>query len=397
MTVSIAKIKVNANRRAADAGKVKELAESIQEIGLLNPVTVTENNVLIAGAHRLEAFKLLGRTEIEANVTAVSGLKAKLAEIDENLIRNELHYTERGDLLKERKEIYEELHPETKREATLKQNRSAETAERTAKSFVDDTSKKAGVSSRVIHEELQIAKNLEPEVKEIIRMHDIPKTDAIKLARAEPEKQRAVADKIAAGEAKSVSEAERKIKLETVRENLENISAQGAKAVKGVYDVIVIDPPWKMEKIERDERPRQSGFDYPAMSEEGLTELQIPAADNCHIFIWATHKHLPVALRLLEKWGFKYVCTFVWHKNGGFQPFGLPQYNCEFCLYAHKGNPQFIDFKNFFTCFNADRTGHSEKPEIFYETLRRVTAGRRLDMFNRRKIQGFDGWGNEAC
>jgi len=206
----------------------------------------------------------------------------------------------------------------------------------------------------------------------------------------------AVLDKIAAGEAKEISEAVRKISLEAVRENLENISAREAKAAKGVYDVIVIDPPWKMEKIERDNFPSQAGFDYPTMSEAELEGLEIPAADNCHIFTWTTHKHLPLAFRLLEKWGFKYVCAFVWHKPGGFQPFGLPQYNCEFCLYAHKGSPKFVDFKNFFTCFNAERKSHSEKPEFFYELLRRVTAGRKLDMFNRREIQGFDRWGNEV-
>jgi N6-adenosine-specific RNA methylase IME4 len=262
--------------------------------------------------------------------------------------------------------------------------------------FANDTANKTGVSSRVIHEELQIADKLDDQVKETVRKHDIPKTDALKLARMEPEKQRAVVERIAAGVANTVSEVERQIKLETVKESLEDISAKKAKAIQGVYDVIVIDPPWKMEKIERDVAPNQAGFDYPAMSGEELAELKIPAAGSCHIFLWTTHKHLPLALRLLEKWGLKYVCTFVWHKNGGFQPCGLPQYNCEFCLNAHKGSPQLKKKKNFFTCFNADRTKHSEKPEIFYETLRRVTAGRRLDMFNRRDIKGFDAWGNEA-
>ena len=195
---------------------------------------------------------------------------------------------------------------------------------------------------------------------------------------------------------KSLADVRREEKREEIIERLESVEAIEAKATSGVFDVIVIDPPWQMQKIERDVRPNQAEFDYPTMSEEELAALEIPAADDCHVWVWTTHKLLPMTMRLLDAWGMKYVATFVWHKPGGFQPIGLPQYNCEFAIYARIGTPEFVDTKAFNTCFNAPRGAHSEKPEEFYQVVRRVTAGRRLDMFNRRPIDGFEVWGKES-
>ena len=205
-----------------------------------------------------------------------------------------------------------------------------------------------------------------------------------------------LADKVEQGEIK-MADAVREIKRAEVVASLESVEAREQKALEGVYDVIVIDPPWPMQKIERDVAPNQVAFDYPIMSEAEMADMEMPAADDCHMWLWTTHKFLPMALRLSEGWGFKYVCTFVWHKPGGFQPIGLPQYNCEFALYCRKGSPKFLDTKAFPTCFEAARGGHSEKPEEFYDVVRRVTGGRRIDIFNRRKIEGFDVWGKEAA
>lgn len=196
--------------------------------------------------------------------------------------------------------------------------------------------------------------------------------------------------------AREIQSEKREAKRAEIIAKLEDIETKEIKAVQGVFDVVVIDPPWPMKKIERDERPNQSEFDYPTMTEQELSSLNIPSAADCHLWLWTTHKFLPMAFRLLDAWEFKYVCCFVWHKPGGFQPIGLPQYNCEFAVYARRGSPKFIDTKALSTCFQSPRAAHSEKPGDFYSVVRRVTAGRRLDMFNRREIDGFCGWGNEA-
>ena len=166
--------------------------------------------------------------------------------------------------------------------------------------------------------------------------------------------------------------------------------------VTGRYRTLVIDPPWPMQKIERDVRPNQHGFDYPTLSEVELAAVPLPAMADAHLFLWTTQKFLPMALRLLDAWDVRYVCTFVWHKPGGFQPVGLPQYNCEFALYARRGSPQFLDTTAFPTCFTAPRREHSRKPDAFYDVVRRVTAGPRVDMFSREPREGFAQWGNET-
>jgi sulfiredoxin len=64
----IANIYVPVKRRAElDAKKVHELAESILEKGLQNPILVRKDGerfVLVEGLHRLEACKQLGETTI---------------------------------------------------------------------------------------------------------------------------------------------------------------------------------------------------------------------------------------------------------------------------------------------------------------------------------------------
>jgi N6-adenosine-specific RNA methylase IME4 len=215
----------------------------------------------------------------------------------------------------------------------------------------------------------------------------------VKAAKAEPEKHTDLVERMDG--AGSVHGAYKDLQRRLKREELQ---ANPPGEVTGIYDTITMDPPWPMEKIYRNSRPNQGGFDYPTMSEEELTAFDVGAmaADNCHLFCWTTQRFLPMALRLLDVWGFRYVCTFVWYKPGGFQPMDLPQYNCEFVLYARRGSPTFVTLKEFPTCFKAPRREHSRKPDEFYDMVKRVTAGKRIDVFSREARDGFAQYGNET-
>lgn len=215
MLVPISEIKIGSGRRNAEPDGVKDLAKSISEIGLLNPITITADHTLIAGRHRLEAAKLLGWTEIECTVSDLSGLLAELAEIDENFVRTNLSTIEFGDLLLRRKEIYEKLHPETKAtkeggpfRGNQHGNEVACKMPVTSKSFVQDTAEKLGVDPSTVRRQVQTAKNLTPTAKEIIRQSDadISKTNALKLSRLEPSQQEDAATKLVSGEIQSIDE-----------------------------------------------------------------------------------------------------------------------------------------------------------------------------------------------
>ena len=210
MKVPIFQIKVNDGRREADPEGIQELADSISQVGLINPITIDQECTLIAGLHRLEAAKLLGWTEIECTVSSLEGLLVELAEVDENVVRKDLSAVEYSDLLLRRKEIYEALHPETKNGGDRKSEkiRTSKCRSDLEMSFAQDTADKLGVSRRTVERQIQTAKNLSPEAKDIIRETGIKltKKDALKLSRLAPEQQTDAARQFAAKDIRSIDQ-----------------------------------------------------------------------------------------------------------------------------------------------------------------------------------------------
>ena len=85
MDVLIADITIPPGRRLVKDTTVRSLCESIAQVGLLQPILVTPDLRLVAGAHRIAACKLLGHETIRSETVDLGDLDRELAEIDENL------------------------------------------------------------------------------------------------------------------------------------------------------------------------------------------------------------------------------------------------------------------------------------------------------------------------
>lgn len=215
MKVRIDEIKVNPGRRTALENDIEELAFSISEIGLLNPITLTGDYTLVAGLHRLEAVKLLGWTEVECTITNLDGLTTELAELDENFVRTNLSPLEISDLYRRRKDIYEMLYPETKAGTAqaigmnkAKGNNVDCNLQSRRKSFIEDTASVTGSHPSTIARHVKIATDLTSEAKETLRGAEKPvsSTTLKKISKLAPDQQKEVSTLLVSGEIQTVDE-----------------------------------------------------------------------------------------------------------------------------------------------------------------------------------------------
>jgi ParB family chromosome partitioning protein len=177
--ISLEEIIIGERKRSQySKDKIDELAQSIQEVGLMNPIVITEDKILVAGYHRILAFKKLGRLEIPYRMTTLKDpLRLELQEIDENLVRGELIPLEICEQLYRRKQIYEDLNPKTKKNEIYKlqsrdfkgQFTDNDNLSSVKKAFSEEIADKMSISQRTIQRRIRIARDVIEELREIIR------------------------------------------------------------------------------------------------------------------------------------------------------------------------------------------------------------------------------------
>ena len=172
---------------------------------------------------------------------------------------------------------------------------------------------------------------------------------------------------------------------------------------EGVFETVVVDPAWPYPQrpYDPDTRHGRNVPDYPPMALEDIAALHIPAAPNAVVFLWATQQFLPDAFANLEAWECRYRQTITWHKTNqdtnGQPKCGLLS-NSEFCIMATRGKPAIMQTLQG-TVLQAPATGHSRKPDAFYELAARIQPNaRRLDMFARPPFRpGWLPYGNQLA
>lgn len=183
---------------------VSDLEKSIRTVGLIAPLVITPEGVLLAGGRRYQALLNLGHTEAMVTIVDQGELERELISIDENLVRKDLSKMEMEGHLRRAKELHEALHPEDfelKAETAAVQNEEDQERETKSKVKVDrlpgekfllKVSEKTGLSPKQIHEAIKRDEAASSEVKEarargelsLSQTNEIVKLDKKDQARA---------------------------------------------------------------------------------------------------------------------------------------------------------------------------------------------------------------------
>ena len=84
------------------------------------------------------------------------------------------------------------------------------------------------------------------------------------------------------------------------------------------YGAILVDPPWHFKTWSARGTGRSAISHYHCLDLEDLKSLPVIdlAVDDCALFLWATDPILPLALKLINAWGFTYkTVAFTWVKT----------------------------------------------------------------------------------
>lgn len=217
-------IYIGSRHREPNDGKVREIAKSIADVGLMNPPAIVFRDgivvdgeelenvpVLIYGRHRVLALQSLGETSFECDVYDVSDKRAELMEIDENLARSELSPAQEEFHLLRREVLWGEIFAEENSGEEIFPTRSSGKLKTLGpqhqKKFAAEVAEITGLDKSGINKKLARARVLGDELLRI-EGTSLDKGVEMKALAAMPEPERVLLiDRAAAGEVVSARPA----------------------------------------------------------------------------------------------------------------------------------------------------------------------------------------------
>ena len=355
------------------------LIDSIRDHGQLTPIVLHEGKIL-DGRHRHKACINLG---IEPLVEEYAGDDALGYVIALNLSRRHLDESQRAMI--------------GGRLATLKVGdktpKSKGGAIAPASGLTNEqAAKRMTVSSDSVKRARKVLDKGTQELADAVDSGQIAVSVAAKIAEMEPEQQaQIIADPKPEQAIKKIARQEKEQEL-AERTITQTMNSEGK-----LYGVIYADPPWKFETRSENGMDRSADNHYPTMSMFDMLTLDVPAADDCVMFMWATVPMMPEALDLLDSWGFEYKSHIVWIKDRIGTGYWTRNKH-ELLLIGTKGKvPAPAMGSQPPSVIELPLGKHSEKPELFVDmimTLYPTTP--KLEMFARIGRVGWDVIGNEA-
>lgn len=199
LRIEVSSIHVGERQRPIDEEHALAIAASMEERGLINPITVrsTPNQnggktpfTLVAGGHRLFGAKHLGWEEVDAMMVAADASEAVLIEISENLIRNDLSALDRAQFVSKFRETIEEVHGDIHR-GRPKKGHDGPIIFLPGRELSERVQERLGISHRTFKRISQIAVHLHPDLRQAVRGTEIENDQSklIKLAKLDVEAQ----------------------------------------------------------------------------------------------------------------------------------------------------------------------------------------------------------------
>jgi len=233
--IKVSSIKLG-ERYRKEYKNIRELASSIEKLGLIQPIAVKEcegGYELLAGGRRLSAIKSLGRDVINAVIYEekefINALKGREIELEENLQREDLTWQEEVSLKREILRLKQDLYGQK------------------GSGFSE-----SGVSERSLAEALGVSKtNLARDIRLAEAM------DVLPIIKAAKTKSEALNLLVAAGKQMAIEEAATSLRRTEAREGISALKAKldNSFIVKDVFEgmkdtsssiisLLEVDPPF---------------------------------------------------------------------------------------------------------------------------------------------------------